>query len=160
MNRQTHKLIPGSVQKQQGAALIVSMVLIFLLSILGLTSMRSSTIENRLVGNSLEKDVTFQAADSASELILAVESNLIDVVCTDQPVNTELQEISHDGQLQTSASVAYGGQAPAVGYSLDSNVASYRFTATVTATLTDSGTSTAVTQGVLILGARSSNGNC
>lgn len=160
MNSQYLKSIPDYVHRQQGATLIVAMVLIFLLSLLGLTSMRSSSLEHRLVGNTLEKDLTFQAADSASELILAVESNLIDVVCTDEPMQTTLDSISHNELVQSSASVSYGGQTPAVGFSIDSNIANYRFTATGTATLTNSGTRTDVTQGVLILGARSSNGSC
>ena len=136
------------------------MILILLLSLLGITSMRSSALEHRLVGNELEKDLTFQAADSASELILDAESNLVDVVCTDQPMETSLESISHNGLVESSASVSYGGQSPAVGYSLDSNISNYRFTATGTATLTESGTSTSITQGILILGARSSSGNC
>ena len=102
---------------QQGAALIVSMVLIFMLSILGLTSMRSSTLENRLVGNALQKDLTIQAADSAGEISLDDEANLVQIVCSDTAVETEIEDINNNGLLQTSATVAFGGQSPAVGFS-------------------------------------------
>ncbi len=148
-----------SGSNQQGAALIVAMVLIFLLSVLGLTSMRSSTLETRLVGNALEKDLTFQAADSASEISLDDEDALIAIACTDNPLETTVTEMSNN-VVDATASLSYAGQSPAIGFSLDSNVSNFRFTSTGTATLVESGTSTSVTQGVLILGARSAQGSC
>ena len=122
--------------------------------------MRSSTLENRLVGNALQKDLTIQAADSAGEISLDDEANLVQIVCSDTAVETEIEDINNNGLLQTSATVAFGGQSPAVGFSLDANLTNYRFTTTGTATLAESGTSTAITQGVMILGARADNRNC
>ena len=147
-------------QKQQGAALLVSLVMIFILSLLGLTSMRSSTLETRMASNSIEKDITFQAADSASEIVLEVEQNLADVICTDTPMQTQITNINHDENLQTVAEVAYGGESVAVGYSLDSGFSALRFTATGTSTMTETGTSTSITQGVMILGAKGNGGGC
>ena len=155
-----HYLTGLHYQKQQGAALLVSLVMIFILSLLGLTSMRSSTLETRMAANSIEKDITFQAADSASEIVLQVEQNLADVICTDTPMQTEITNINHDETLETHAEVAYGGETVAVGYSLDSGFSALRFTATGTSTMTETGTSTSITQGILILGAKGNGGGC
>jgi len=113
-----------------------------------------------MAANSIEKDITFQAADSASEIVLKVEQNLANVICSDTPMQTEITNINHGEQLETQAEVAYGGETVAVGYSLDSGFSALRFTATGTSTMTATGTSTAITQGVIILGAKGNGGGC
>jgi len=153
-------LTSSHYQKQQGAALLVSMIMIFILSLLGLTSMRSSTLETRMAANSIEKDITFQAADSASEIVLDDEQNLADVICTDVPMETQINNINHGEVIDTVAHVSYGGESIAVGYSLDSGFSALRFTATGTSTMTETGTSTSITQGVMVLAAKGNGGGC
>jgi len=155
-----NQLSKGNHRKQQGAALLVSLVMIFILSLLGLTSMRSSTLETRMAANSIEKDITFQAADSASEIVLQVEQNLANVICSDTPTQTQITNINHDEKLETEAEVSYGGETVAVGYSLDSGFSALRFTATGTSTMTATGTATSITQGVMILAAKGNGGGC
>ena len=147
-------------KSQQGAALLVSLVMIFILSLLVLTSMRSSSLETRMAANSIEKDITFQAADSASEIVLKVEQNLADVICSDTPMQSQITNINHGDNLDTQAQIAYGGETVAVGYSLGEGVSALQFIATGTSTMTATGTSTSITQGVIILGAKGNGGGC
>jgi len=52
-------------KSQRGGALLVAMVMIFMLSIMGISVMRSSTLEHRMAVNAIRTAATFQAAESA-----------------------------------------------------------------------------------------------
>ena len=52
-------------QSQQGAALIVGLIMLLLMTILGVTSMSSSIMEEKMAGNSRDRAIAFQAAESA-----------------------------------------------------------------------------------------------
>ena len=157
---QYKKLTNPTASKQNGAALMVSLMLIFILSLLGLTSMRTSALEGRMVNNMLEKELTLQSAESASELALADDNLLAQSICKPDALLADATKLERSGALKTNASVGYGGETVAVGYSLDSGFSMFRFHATGEASLTDSGTATTVTQGLFILGAKSANGGC
>lgn len=51
--------------KQKGAALLISMIMLFLLTILGITSMSSTVMEEKMAGNSKDREIAFQAAEAA-----------------------------------------------------------------------------------------------
>lgn len=66
---------PLTLHKQSGAALIISMVMLLVLTILGITSMQVTTLEERMSGSERDYNAAFQAAESdlrAGEL--AIES--------------------------------------------------------------------------------------
>lgn len=50
---------------QNGAVLIVSLLILVLLTLLGLTAIQAGTVQERIVGNSRNLDVAFQAAEAA-----------------------------------------------------------------------------------------------
>lgn len=52
-------------QSQTGATLIVSLILLFVLAIIGLSSMQSTTVEEKMAGNMRDQSVAFQAAETA-----------------------------------------------------------------------------------------------
>jgi type IV pilus assembly protein PilX len=54
-----------SGRKQSGAVLIVAMSLLVILTILGISVMESSVIEEKMAGNNLDRNVAFQSAESA-----------------------------------------------------------------------------------------------
>ena len=54
-----------SRQKQQGAVLIISMIILLLLTILGVTSMRNTSLEERMAGNARDRHIAFEAAEAA-----------------------------------------------------------------------------------------------
>lgn len=51
--------------KQKGAALIISLFMLLILTVLGVTSMRTTILEERMVGNERDRAVALQAAESA-----------------------------------------------------------------------------------------------
>lgn len=50
---------------QRGAALVVSLVILLVMTIIGITAMRSSTLEEKMAGNAQRNEVAFQLAQSA-----------------------------------------------------------------------------------------------
>ena len=50
---------------QQGAALVVSLVLLLVVTVLGVTSMRTTTLQERMAGNLRDNNLAFQAAEAA-----------------------------------------------------------------------------------------------
>jgi len=51
--------------RQKGAVLIVSLMMMLLLTIIGVTAMNNVTMEERMAGNLRDGDLSFQAAESA-----------------------------------------------------------------------------------------------
>lgn len=50
---------------QQGSALIICMIFLLLLTIMGVSSMQSATLQERMVGNAVEENRAFQRAEAA-----------------------------------------------------------------------------------------------
>lgn len=59
-----HRPIRGSRQ-QRGAALVVSLILLLVLTLIGVTGMRGASMEEKMAGNMRDRNVAFQAAESA-----------------------------------------------------------------------------------------------
>jgi type IV pilus assembly protein PilX len=51
--------------KQEGSALIICMIFLLLLTILGVSSLQSATMQEKMVGNAVEENRAFQAAEGA-----------------------------------------------------------------------------------------------
>lgn len=60
-------------QRQQGVALVMSMVFLLILTIIGVTGMTTSALQEKMAGNTQDKNMAFQAAESA----LAVAENFL-----------------------------------------------------------------------------------
>ena len=61
---------------QSGAALLVAMIMIFMLSVLGISAMRGANLERRMTENAIQSATSFQLAESAGELLLNDRVNL------------------------------------------------------------------------------------
>jgi len=57
-------------RSQQGAALLVALVMVFMISVMGISVMRNSSLEHRMASNSIQSAVVFQAAESVVEMTL------------------------------------------------------------------------------------------
>ena len=55
----------AGARRQRGAVLVISLVILLLLTLVGVTGMQSTTLEERMAGNSRQRDVAFQAAETA-----------------------------------------------------------------------------------------------
>jgi type IV pilus assembly protein PilX len=69
--------LPASMQPktpyQSGAVLIISLIMLLLLTLIGTSSMQSTSLEEKMAGNMRDKSLAFQAAESA---LKAAESSL------------------------------------------------------------------------------------
>jgi len=51
-------------KKQSGVVLVISLVMLLLLTLIGLTGMQTTTLEEKMAGNSKDRNIAFQAAES------------------------------------------------------------------------------------------------
>lgn len=96
---------------QKGSALLIAMVMIFMLSLMGVSAMRGSTLEKRMAINAIQSSTTFQAAESASELALNQPANLNRAY--QQGMNNELileiDEVHEDIGMESRSVLEYVG---------------------------------------------------
>lgn len=52
-------------QKQSGVVLVISLIMLILLTLLGITAMRTTTLEEKMAGNDKDRNIAFQAAEAA-----------------------------------------------------------------------------------------------
>jgi len=64
---------PGITAKQKGATLFTALIFLIMLSLLGVNAAQMSTMEERMSGNTRNRDLAFQAAEAALKY---VEQNL------------------------------------------------------------------------------------
>ena len=68
--------------KQQGAVLVMALVMLTVLTLIGVSSMSSSTLELKVAGNTQQHDIAFQAAQT-----------VIDVAASEDPLNTNNYQV-------------------------------------------------------------------
>jgi len=116
--KDTGQLPQTYLRSEQGAALLVAMVMIFLLSLMGLSSMRSATLEKKMVSNAVQARDVFQAAESSNEIALNSFDNLTQAfnsasgnIVIDTTIRTDIG-------LQSQVTLRYVGEGNATGASL------------------------------------------
>jgi type IV pilus assembly protein PilX len=61
-----HTTITSKIRtRQQGAILIVSMLLLLVMTLIGITAISTTTLEEKMAGNNRQRQLAFQAASSA-----------------------------------------------------------------------------------------------
>ncbi len=113
----------------KGSALLVALILLFMLSLMGLSSMRSSVLETRMASNSIQTASTFQSAESVNELAINDPENfenalaaadIEDVRAGIINDSTKVQaeyDLLDSAELENSTTIQYVGISPAYGYS-------------------------------------------
>lgn len=113
------RVLPNPINRQRGAALLVALVMIFMMTVLGLTAMRESSLEKRMTTNSVHKSSTFQSAESATDLIINDPDNLAAAYeVGKQPINITLPSPSNT-EMALTGSIEYTGIGPPIGFSWD-----------------------------------------
>ncbi len=130
---------------QRGGALLVAMIMVFMLSIMGISAMRGSSLEKRMATNSIQTAITFQGAESTGEEALNDNVNLqnafeiadiagIKAGDEDSLLAKEVQvDLKQDIGMVSSAELVYVGQGLAGGFSTGmggQNFVALRFAAT------------------------------
>ena len=70
----------NKITKQKGAALFISLMLLFLMTIIGLNALDTATSDERMALNSQQEQEVFHAADSAINLIKRNPNAVFDIV--------------------------------------------------------------------------------
>ena len=113
------------LDKQQGAVLVMALVMLTVLTLIGVSSMSSSTLELKVAGNTQQHDIAFQAAQS-----------IIDVAASEDPANTNNYQVfktdpaqagfkqiinyaSSDGEASAQAETFWVGCKKNIGNSLE-----------------------------------------
>lgn len=120
---------------ERGGALLVAMIMIFMLSVMGVSVMRSSTLEKRMAVNAIQSSTTFQAAESAADLALNDTDSLdmaIDVGIGQPALILPIDPVRADIGLESRSTLKYMGEGIAEGFSMGegaSTFISHRFVA-------------------------------
>lgn len=147
-----------SASKQQGAVLITALVMLVLLTLLGITSMGTTTMEERMAANSQESNRAFQAASTGLEIVFndgkAFDTrNTKDTDGTGNDTYADLDDPTKDksntnvGGGSYSARATYNSiyvsnTAPPRGSGWDSTYAYYNFDLSSTGTTASGATAT------------------
>ena len=72
----------ANMVRNRGSALVISLIILLLMTLIGITSMNTSIMEERMAGNMHNRNLAFQAAESAlrkGEAWIAAQTTLPDV---------------------------------------------------------------------------------
>ncbi len=145
---------------ERGAALLVAMVILFMITVLGISAMQSSSVETQLSTNTLAKETTFQSAESSTDAILSVANVLSDVVCQSAPNITGMSTLDRTDNQSTQVSVAYGGRAITPGFEISDKFATHRFYITGESAIDDMNTDTRIVKGRSTVGPSTGSNGC
>ncbi len=95
---------------EHGGALLVSIIMIFMMSILGVSTMRGSTIERRMADNSIITNKNFQIAESSTELSLNEINNLADAINGGQPLQVDTEVYKNTTAITSWAELTFVGR--------------------------------------------------
>jgi type IV pilus assembly protein PilX len=113
-------------RRQQGAALVIGLILLVVLTILAVSGVFTSTMELRMVGNLQNQERSFQAAE------VAVEDALANPVLSTSAVFTQAEiDVPNSPGDRYSYTMQFVGQTPLgtgmTGYSIGTAFQSYHF---------------------------------
>ena len=115
-----------SFQRQRGAALVIGLILLLVLTILAVSGVFTSTMELRMVRNNQSQERSFQAAEVAVEDALANP-----VLSTSSVFNQATVAVPNSPGDAYSYQLQFVGQTPLgtgmTGYSIGSAFQSYHF---------------------------------
>lgn len=125
----TRRHLTIKIKQQTGAVLFTGLMLLLVLTLLGLSSVQNSTIEAKIANNYTQRNLTFQAADSAinsiateeiiSETLSAggsVQTSSVGTVCLD-PTKAATDNCGNF-YIEATARARFLGSAPAFGSSI------------------------------------------
>jgi hypothetical protein len=117
--------IKHSINKQQGAVLVMALVMLTVLTLIGVSSMSSSTLELKIAGNTQQHDTAFQAAQTVIDIAASLDplnTNNYQVFITDSANPLYEQMINYatvDGAATAQAATFWVGCKKNIGSSLE-----------------------------------------
>jgi type IV pilus assembly protein PilX len=142
-------------RRQDGAALVIGLLLLLVLTILAISGMTTATLELQMAGNTQYKERAFQAAETGIEQ--AIDQATFDTskafTRTDQPVDTTIGTTNDDTydfnmefDKETGTTIVPGG-----GYSMGTGFQAYHFNIESTGR-SERGAEATHTQSIYIIG--------
>ncbi|MEO0975497.1 MAG: PilX N-terminal domain-containing pilus assembly protein [Pseudomonadota bacterium] len=110
----THRIAPPRLPAQQrGAALIVGLVLLLVMTLLGVTGINSNTLDLVMAGNAQHSQDAFEAAESA------IQAEVLRGPLEDIAVPRVTEDYQFNAGVTADATVTYSNtQLPPPGYSI------------------------------------------
>jgi type IV pilus assembly protein PilX len=124
----THRKLSGAMHRQQGAALVVGLLLLVVITVLAISGMNTATTEIAMARNDQNYENAFQAAETGLEQALA-QGNFSTLAVTNLPqhVSTTGHEFV-DARIEFEDSTLVPDRAFSLG--VGSGIAAYHFIAT------------------------------
>ena len=91
-----------NIKQQQGAALFVSLMFLFLMTIIGLNALNTSTSDERMALNTQHQQQVFHAAESSINVVKRDITSLEEAIST----GAASTPVSYTGQADVAASYA------------------------------------------------------
>ena len=101
--------------RQQGAVLVAGLMMLLIMTIIGVSSMQSTNMEEKMAGNARDRDVAFQAAESALRQGEASTAKISEFTFDGTNGNVGLYErdatidVFNSASWTTAKSLAYAG---------------------------------------------------
>lgn len=153
-----------SMKKQDGAVLIVALLLLLVTTFIGFSSMETSNLESKMATARELKELTFQTAEAAIELTLDAPANLgtayarslMDMEAMGWPGWPQVaHSFAYNDDINSGAEIRFQDNAQTIGYSIRkgaSGIATYYYEIEATATRDNTNISSTHTQGVFVEG--------
>ena len=107
--------LPGN---QRGATLFVALIMLVLISLIGVTALKSASVVERMSSNDYEKNRTFQASESAVNLTLQNDDLITEAInANGAPVEKDVVNINLD-HAKAKVTFTTAGVGPVDGNSL------------------------------------------
>ena len=113
------------IEKQKGAVLVMALVMLTVLTLIGVSSMSSSTLELKVASNTQQHDIAFQAAQTVIEIAASADplnTNNYQVFVT-EPTNPLYEQMitydSDDGEATAQAATYWVDCKKNIGSSLE-----------------------------------------
>jgi len=111
-------MISISHSKQNGAVLVVSLVLLLLITLVAITTLSSSTFQTSMVNNVQKRESVFRVAESAAEQSLTQAALSQAYTQTSYTVPTANLSTSETEVSMSARVVSLGNGAPPMGFSI------------------------------------------
>lgn len=138
----------NSIQKQQGTTLFVALIILVVVSLIGVTAMKNANIDEQMASNLYQKNLTFQASESAVESTIYDSTLIQQAITSNQPV-TQAVTVPIPN---TTATVSYSAVGSGLAVGSSANLFSgTRFMITATGEIPDLNARTVTVHGVVRL---------
>jgi len=141
------------LKKQTGAVLLISMLMLLVMTLIGISTMNTARFEEKMSANSMNMNKALQASESAVDAALSDIANLVTALNTGTTVTISVN--LGDAAVTSSADVTYMGATNAPGFSLGNNQGSfstYQFEALGTGSVPAANATAVTGQGVFRVG--------